>query len=254
ITLARAQKSPRRDLSSTKLPGSQTRCVVTRAPWELMLCVEVASALQLRLRLASSTGSAKIVRASLRMPPLVPAFTSLGWDTWYLPHPHYRLESCSVNPVFTLNCRPKNLSAPFRHFPRLPVSEPCFPPNSSNSQRFNALPPRSNDTQKVIDTYCTFVLFFRVFANQHPRLQTVRRFNVYASIPSPVFSCSYKLLPSSHCKTSSSFSCVYKLPSSQPLSFDILTNARGCRWIPVFASNFQHLASAFSHSSAPFCS
>src|SRR6266850_6471066 len=24
---------------------------------------------------------------------------------------------------------------------------------------FNALPPRSNDTQKVIDTHCTFVLF-----------------------------------------------------------------------------------------------
>src|SRR6266404_2921171 len=80
MTLARAQKSPRRDLSSTKLPGSQTRCVVTRAPWELMLCVEVVSALQLRARLASSTGSAKIVRASLRMPPLVPAVTSPGGD------------------------------------------------------------------------------------------------------------------------------------------------------------------------------
>src|SRR6266850_3982260 len=118
ITLARAQKSPRRDLSSTKLPGSQTRCVVTRAPWELTLCVEVVSALQLRLRLASSTGSAKIVRASLRMPPLVPAFTSLGWNTWYLPHPHYRLESCSVNPVFTLNCRPETHLRPFRHVSR----------------------------------------------------------------------------------------------------------------------------------------
>src|SRR6267142_2227280 len=102
MTLARAQKSPRRDLSSTKLPGSQTRCVVTRAPWELMLCVEVVSALQLRLRLASSTGSAKIARACLRMPPLVPAVTSSGWDTCYLSHPHYRSASYSVNPVFTL--------------------------------------------------------------------------------------------------------------------------------------------------------
>src|SRR6267143_5125454 len=104
MTRARAQKSPRRDLSITKLPGSQTRCVVTRAPWELMLCVEVVSALQLRLRLASSTGSAKIVRASLRMPPLVPAVTSPGGDIYYLSHLHYRLESYSVNPVFTLNC------------------------------------------------------------------------------------------------------------------------------------------------------
>src|SRR5882724_4383905 len=107
MTLARAQKSPRRDLSSTKIPGSQTRCVVTRAPWELMLWVEVISVLQLRLRLASSTGSAKIVRPSLRMPPLVPAVTSSCGDTWYFPHLHYRFESYTVNPVFTLNCRPK---------------------------------------------------------------------------------------------------------------------------------------------------
>src|SRR6266404_1873717 len=107
MTLARAQKSPRRDLSSTKLQGSQTRWVVTRAPWALMLCVEVVSALQLRLRSASSTGSAKIVRASLRMPPLVPAVTSSGGDICYLSHPHYRLESYSVNPVFTLNRRAK---------------------------------------------------------------------------------------------------------------------------------------------------
>src|SRR5882724_1416589 len=104
MTLARAQKSPRTDLSRTKLPGSQTRCVVTRAPWELILCVAAGSALQLRLRLVSSTGSAKIVRASLRTPPLVEAVTSSGGDTWYPPHPHYRLENYSVNPVFTLNC------------------------------------------------------------------------------------------------------------------------------------------------------
>jgi len=54
----------------------------------------------------------------------------------------------------------------------LPVSDPCFPtchPNSSNSQRLNTLPPRSNDTQKVIDTYYTFVLFFRVFATRKSR-------------------------------------------------------------------------------------
>ena len=47
-------------------------------------------------------------------------------------------------------------------------------PISSNPRLLNALPSRSNDTQKVIDTPYTFVLFFPVFANQHPRLLTLR--------------------------------------------------------------------------------
>src|SRR5882672_3109570 len=34
---------------------------------------------------------------------------------------------------------------------------------------FNVLPPHSNDTQKVIDTHCTFVLFSPVFATRKSR-------------------------------------------------------------------------------------
>src|SRR5882724_2205504 len=34
---------------------------------------------------------------------------------------------------------------------------------------FNALPPRSNDSQKVIDTHCTFVLFFLVYLHTELR-------------------------------------------------------------------------------------
>ena len=51
-------------------------------------------------------------------------------------------------------------------FPAPPVSDSCFPtrhPNLSNPRPFNVLPSRSNDTKKVIDTHCTFVLFFLVF-------------------------------------------------------------------------------------------
>src|SRR6267142_4662440 len=50
----------------------------------------------------------------------------------------------------------------------------------------------------------------------YPRLQTVRRFNVYASIPSPVFSCSYKLLPSSHCKHPLRFHAFTNCPPRNP--------------------------------------
>ncbi len=51
-------------------------------------------------------------------------------------------------------------------FPAPPVSDSCLPtrhPNLSNPRPFNVLPSRSNDTKKVIDTHCTFVLFFLVF-------------------------------------------------------------------------------------------
>src|SRR6266404_1518755 len=47
-------------------------------------------------------------------------------------------------------------------------------PNLSNSQPFNALLLRSNDTQKVIYTYCTFMLFSPVFANRNPGLRFTR--------------------------------------------------------------------------------
>ena len=45
--------------------------------------------------------------------------------------------------------------------------------NLSNSPPFNALPARSNDTQKVIDTHCTSVLFFPVFACTEPEVFTL---------------------------------------------------------------------------------
>ncbi len=54
---------------------------------------------------------------------------------------------------------------------RLPF--PDAPSQFANSLLFNALPPRSNDMQKVIDKQCTFVLFSRVFANQNPGLFTL---------------------------------------------------------------------------------
>jgi len=67
----------------------------------------------------------------------------------------------------------------FRSFQRLPAFVSWFltcRPNFSNSQPFNTLPPRSNDTHKVIYMYLTFVLFSLVYlhtelrsAESHPR-------------------------------------------------------------------------------------
>ena len=65
------------------------------------------------------------------------------------------------------------------------------------------------------------MLFFLVYPESHPRLQTFQRFSEYRSTPSPVFSYSYKLPPSSAHKTSSSFSYAYKLPIFYPLCFHI---------------------------------
>src|SRR6266403_525410 len=70
-------------------------------------------------------------------------------------------------------------------------------PNLSNSQQFNALPSRSNDTQIVIDTRCTFMLFSLVFvytelrsANQNPRLRSTRQtqaaVSLFPCLPIPV--------------------------------------------------------------------
>ena len=42
-TRARAHNSPRDDLISSRLPGSQIRWVITRAPRELKFCVVVDS-------------------------------------------------------------------------------------------------------------------------------------------------------------------------------------------------------------------
>ena len=94
-----------------------------RAPRELMLWVEVISVLQFRLRLASSTGSAKIVRPSLRMPALVPPFTSSGCDTWYFP-----LISLSV----------RELLRQSGVYPKLPDQKPISGHRASILSRMNA--------------------------------------------------------------------------------------------------------------------
>ena len=51
---------------SKRLPGSQTCCVITRAPRELMFCVLVGSVMNGWLRLANRTGSNAETRASDR--------------------------------------------------------------------------------------------------------------------------------------------------------------------------------------------
>jgi hypothetical protein len=65
-TRARAQKSPRRDLMSKRLPGSQIRCVITRAPRELMFCVRTGSVIDGSSKLYNCTGSTADIRASDR--------------------------------------------------------------------------------------------------------------------------------------------------------------------------------------------
>jgi len=51
---------------SSRLPGSQIRCVITRAPWELMFCVLVGSVIDGWSKLANCTGSMAEIRASDR--------------------------------------------------------------------------------------------------------------------------------------------------------------------------------------------
>ena len=102
------------------------------------------------------------------------------------------------------------------------------------------------------------MLFFLVYPESHPRLQTFQRFSEYRSTPSPVFSYSYKLPPSSAHKTSSSFSYAYKLPIFYPLCFHIhASDGGGCRGTPTFQSStaptFKDQSPFFSRSSALFC-
>jgi hypothetical protein len=49
---------------SKRLPGSQTCCVITRAPREQMFCVLVGSVMNGWLNLANRTGSIAEIRAS----------------------------------------------------------------------------------------------------------------------------------------------------------------------------------------------
>jgi len=79
--------------------------------------------------------------------------------------------------------------------------------------------------------------------------------------PSPIFSYSYKLPPSLSPKIASLFSSAYKCPLPQPLSFHILTNARGCRGsacifsalrrshLPIFRQFFPSCFQTLAHSS-----
>src|ERR1700730_2276269 len=55
----------------------------------------------------------------------------------------------------------------------------------SNSQSLNTLPPGSNDTQKVIDTNCTFVLFSFVYLESHPLYLEPRRIPILNSHREP---------------------------------------------------------------------
>jgi precorrin-2 dehydrogenase / sirohydrochlorin ferrochelatase len=131
---------------------------------------------------------------------------------------------------------------------------------------------------KSFDTQYIFMLFFLVYNKSDPRpfsfsplrppVSSPRRFDFSTCkrsdavpalpfCPSPVFSCSYRLSLSTPRKTSFLFSTAYRLPSSQPLSFDIHASDGGCRGS---ASRFspqttylQHLTSAFSHSCELFC-
>jgi hypothetical protein len=86
-----------------------------------------------------------------------------------------RLGSCSTTKALDSNFRPSNL--PTYKLTMRCVWSSCLPRSSRGasiaSRRislFNDLPLRSNDTQKVIDTRYTFLLYFFVYSESHPRL------------------------------------------------------------------------------------
>jgi hypothetical protein len=99
-----------------------------------MLWVEVISVLQFRLRLASSTCSAKIVRPSLRMPALVPPFTSSGCDTFYFP-------------LFSLSVR--ELLRQSGVYPKLPSQKLISGHRASIRSRMKTASHRFRDTYAV---------------------------------------------------------------------------------------------------------
>jgi hypothetical protein len=66
---------------SKRLPGSQTCCVITRAPRELMFCVVVGSIMNGWFKLANRTGSIAEIRASDRASRVrVFCFDAVGSD------------------------------------------------------------------------------------------------------------------------------------------------------------------------------
>src|SRR5882724_9704584 len=89
---------------------------------------------------------------------------------------------------------------------------------------FNDLRFHSNANKKVIDTQCTFVLFYRVFANQNLRQMTALAPGFFSS---PRF---HRSIPSRDKKSVTATPLIpvdYKCPLAQLLSLHILTNAPG---------------------------
>jgi len=71
---------------SKRLPGSQIRCVITRAPRELMFCVRTGSVTNGWSKLHNCTGSAADIRASDRESPSAGlSFDDVGSDGITLP-------------------------------------------------------------------------------------------------------------------------------------------------------------------------
>jgi hypothetical protein len=66
---------------SKRLPGSQTCCVITLAPRELMFCVLVGSVMNGWFKLANRTGSITEIRVSDRASPAgILCFDDVGYD------------------------------------------------------------------------------------------------------------------------------------------------------------------------------
>ncbi len=66
---------------STRVPGSQIRCVITRAPRELMFCVRTGSIIDGWSKLYNCTGSTADIRSSDRESRAGdPSFDDVGSD------------------------------------------------------------------------------------------------------------------------------------------------------------------------------
>jgi|GraSoi_2013_80cm_1033760.scaffolds.fasta_scaffold29403_2 hypothetical protein len=76
---------------SKRLPGSQIRCVITRAPRELRFCVLVGSVIDGWSKLDNCTGSIAEIRASDRESGQR-AFASMMWGLTTLCHPLSSME------------------------------------------------------------------------------------------------------------------------------------------------------------------
>jgi len=109
-------------------------------------------------------------------------------------------------------------------FLKIPLSRPNptpeLQPSNYNRHSFNDLHFHSNDANKVIDTQCTSVLFFLVFANQNLCRSASR---TPAALRPPQFRHREK----KHVSATPLVPANYKCPLAQILSLHILTNAPG---------------------------